>query len=192
MPFTRIRFLLVAAFAVCAAALLGVLLALLFVAKPTLGSSPENRVVAVGGLQYEAMLGRPIYPSQWVDAPMVAGLPADDRRPGPGQMLFGAFIAVANDSARPLPAARRIELRDDAGNVYRPLPLATSNPYAYVPRPVPPKTRIPGVGTPADDDLAATGKLVLFRIPADRYEGGVLELVIHAAHDPRQRADLVV
>jgi hypothetical protein len=44
----------------------------------------------------------------------------------------------------------------------------------------------------ADDDLAATGKLVLFRIPADSYEGGVLELVIHAAHDPQQRADLVV
>jgi hypothetical protein len=108
--------LLVAIFAVCAAALLGVLLALLFVAKPTVETPPD----------------------------------------------------------------------------YRPLPLSTSNPYAYLPWSVPPKTRIPGVGTPADDDLAATGKLLLFRIPADSYEDGVLELVIHDARDPQQRADLVV
>jgi hypothetical protein len=184
--------LLVAILAVCAAALVGVLLALLFIAKPTVGTPPDNRVVAVGGLQYEAMLGRPIYPSHAVDAAMVAGLPARDRRLRPGQMLFGAFIAVANDSPRSRPAARRIELRDDAGHVYRPLRLSTSNPYAYVPRPVPPKTRIPGVGTPADDNLAATGKLLLFRIPADRYDEAVLELVIHDARNPQQSADLVV
>jgi hypothetical protein len=182
----------VAVFAVCGATLVGVLLALIFVAKPRVETAPDNRVVAVGGLQYEAMLGRPIYPSQWLDAPMVAGLPARDRRVRPGQMLFGAFIAVANDSPRSLPAAGRIELRDEGGHVYRPLPLSTSNPYAYVPRPVAPKTRIPGVGTPADDDLAATGKLLLFRIPADSYGDGVLELVIHDARDPEQRADLVI
>jgi hypothetical protein len=184
--------LLVAVFAVCGASLVGVLLALLFIAKPTIGTPPDNRVVAVGGLQYEAMLGRPISPNQWLDAPMVAGLPAGDRRARPGQMLFGAFIGVTNDSPRSLPAARDIELRDEAGHVYRPLRLSTSNPYAYVPRPVPPKTRIPGVGTPADDNLAATGKLLLFRIPADSYEDGVLELVIHDARNPQQRADLVV
>jgi hypothetical protein len=184
--------LLVAVFAVCAASLLGVLFAFLFVAKPTIGTPPDNRVVAVGGLQYEAMLGRPVYPSDSVDAPMVAGLPARERRVRPGQMLFGAFIGVTNDSPQSLPAAGRIELRDEGGHVYRPLPLSTSNPYAYVPRPVPPKTRIPGVGTPADDDLAATGKLLLFRIPADSYDDGVLELVIHDARNPQQLADLVV
>lgn len=184
--------LLVAVVAVCGATLLGVLLAFLFVAKPTVETPPDHRVVAVGGLQYEAMLGRPVDPGQRLDAPMVAGLPAGDRRTRPGQMLFGAFIAVTNDSPRSLPAARRIELRDDAGHVYRPLRLSTSNPYAYVARPVPPKTRIPGVGTPADDNLAATGKLLLFRIPAEDYADGVLELVIHDARNPQQRADLVV
>jgi hypothetical protein len=184
--------LLVAALAVCVTSLVVVVLAALFVAKPTTGTSPDNRVVAVGGLQYEAMLGRPMVPNQWLDAPMVAGLPAGDRRVRPGQMLFGAFIGITNDSPRFLPAARRIELRDDDGHVYRPLPLSTSNPYAYVPGPVPPKTRIPGVGTPADDNLASNGKLVLFRIPADSYDNGILALVIHDARNPQQRADLVI
>jgi hypothetical protein len=192
MRYSNLYALPFAAFAVCAAALVGVLLAFLFIAKPTIGTPPDNRVVAVGGLQYEAMLGRPMYPGHSVDAPIVAGLPARDRRVPPRQMLFGAFIAVANDSPRSLPAARRIELRDKAGHVYRPLRLSTSNPYTYVPRPVPPRTRVPGVGTPADDDLAATGQLLLFRIPADSYGGGVLELVIHDARDPQQHAELVV
>jgi hypothetical protein len=107
-------------------------------------------------------------------------------------MLFGAFIAVANDSPGWRPAAERIELRDDAGHVYRPLPLPATSRYAYVPRPVPPRTRIPGPGTPADDNLAATGRLLLFRIPADRYDEGLLELVIHDARDPARVAYLVV
>jgi hypothetical protein len=182
----------VAVFVVCGACVLGALLAILFIAKPTKRTPPDDRVAAVGGLQYEAMLGRPIHPSHAVDAPMVAGLPAGDRRPRPGQMLFGAFVAVANDSSGFLPAARRIELRDDAGRVYRPLPLSPSNPYAYVARPIPPRTRIPRFGTPADDDLAATGKLLLFRIPAADYDAGVLELLIHDARHPAQYADLVV
>jgi hypothetical protein len=185
--------LLLTVLAVCAVALAGVLLAFLFVAKATLAAAPDYRDVAVGGLQYEAMLGRPVFPDQGVDAPVVAGLPARDRRVPPGQMLFGAFIGVTNDSSRSLPAARSIELHDDAGKVYRPLPLPSSNPYAYVPGPIPPKSRIPGVGTPADDNLTATGKLLLFRIPADRYtSGGVLELVIHDAGNPAQDVSLVV
>ena len=182
----------VALFAACVVAVFGIVLALLFVAKPTKLTPPDNRVVALGGLQYEAMLGRQVKPGDAFDAPIVAGMPASDRRQPDGQMLFGAFIAVANDSLQFLPAASRIELRDDAGHVYHPLRMPASNPYAYVPSSIPPKTRIPGFGTPADDDLAATGKVLLFRIPAARYLQGVLELVIHDARDPKQRADLVV
>jgi hypothetical protein len=172
-------------FAVVAVGAVGAVGALLFIAKPQHPAAPDYRTVALGGLQYEAMLSRPVHPSHTVDAPIAAGLRSSDRRQGRGQMLFGAFIAVANDSLHGLPAARRIELRDDGGNVYRPLRLPASNPYAYAPRRVPPKTRIPGFGTPADRNLAATGRLLLFRIPAGAYEDGVLELVIH---DPRAPA----
>jgi hypothetical protein len=182
----------VALLVVLAAAAFGVLLALVVLVKPTHAVAPGNRVVAVGGLQYEAMLGRSVHPSHPVDAQIVAGLPAGERRLGSGQMLFGAFVAVANDSSRFLPAARRIELRDDAGHVYRPLRLPASNPYAYAPRPVPPKTRIPGLGTPADDNLAATGRLLLFRIRAASYDDGLLELVIHDARAPAHVAYLTV
>jgi hypothetical protein len=41
--------------------------------------------------------------------------------------------------------------------------------------------------------LAATGKLLLFRIPARRYDSGdVLELVIHDPSQPTVTASLIV
>jgi hypothetical protein len=183
---------LLALLAFCATAVLGVLVLLLAVAKPAAPTAPDYRVVALGRLQYQAMLGRPIKPRNTIDASMVAGLSAGDRRLRSGHMLFGAFIAVANDSLRPVPAAEHIDLRDDAGHVYQPLHLPATNPYAYVPRAILPKTRLPRVGTPADDNLAATGQLLLYRIPADRYESGILELVIHDARHPRHVAYLDV
>lgn len=183
---------LFALLALCAAALLGVLALFMVIAKPATPAAPDYRVVALGGLQYEAMMGRPIQPRNAIDASIVSGLTAGDRRVRSGQMLFGAFIGVANDSLRPVPAADRIELQDEFGHVYHSLHLPATNPYAYVPRAIPPKTRIPQFGSPADDNLATTGLLVVFRIPADRYESGPLQLVIHDSRDHRRVAYLTV
>jgi len=182
--------LMFALLATCAGLVICTLLVFLFIAKPTAATPDDDSVVAVSGLQYEAMLGRRIRPANAVDAPMVAGLSARDRHLRSGQILFGAFIAVANDTLQSRPATRRIALRDATGQLYRPLSLPSSNPYAYVAKPIPPKTRIPGFGTPAADNLAATGKLLLFRIPAARMADGPLELVIHDARVPHGHAEL--
>jgi hypothetical protein len=165
----------------------------LAVEKRVAAAAPDYRVAAIGGLEYEAMDGRPINLDNAVDRQLVAGLPARDRHLPHGQMLFGAFIAFTNASTRPLRSADRIELRDDGGHVYRSLGLPASNPYAYSPRLVRPGTRIPAQGSPADDNLAAMGRLILFRIPTRRYsDGGTLELVIHQPHQPGRTASLVI
>ena len=146
----------------------------------SVAAAPSFRVVRVGGIEYEAMLGRPIDPANAVDRQIVAGLRAQQRHLAPGQMLFGAFISATNNSSSPLATARRIELRDEAGHVYRPLRLPATNPYAYSQRELRPGVRIPALGSVADDNLAATGRLLLFRIPAAAYNGGqALELAIH-------------
>jgi hypothetical protein len=156
-------------------------------------AAPDHRVVRVGGIEYEAMLGRPVDPRNAVDRGIIAGLPARQRRVASGRMLFGAFIGITNDSSSPLRTAGRIELRDQAGHVYRPLDLPATNPYAYSPRRLRPGTRIPALGSVADDNLAATGRLLLFRIPATAYENGqVLELLIHDPTAPGTTASLVI
>jgi hypothetical protein len=156
-------------------------------------AAPSYRVVRVGGVEYEAMLGRPIDLENAVDREIVAGLPARQRRVASGQMLFGAFIAITNDSPSPLRTADRIELRDEGGHVYRPLALPATNAYAYSQRRLRPGTRIPALGSVADANLAATGRLLLFRIPAEAYNGGdALELVIHDPSAPGTTASLVI
>jgi hypothetical protein len=154
--------------------------------------APDYRVVRVGGLEYEAMLGRPVRPAKAVDAKIVAGLPTRDRRLPRGQILFGAFIAVTNDSPRALPTADRIVLRDERGHVYHPLRLPGANPYAYAPRLLHPSTRIPRFGTRADDNLAATGRMLLFQVPGWQYRNGRFELVIHDPGHPASTASLIV
>jgi hypothetical protein len=156
-------------------------------------AAPSFRVVRVGGVEYESMLGRPIEPASAVDRRIVAGLPARQRHVGAGQMLFGAFIAATNDSSSPRRTAGRIELRDQAGHVYRPLRLPATNPYAYSPRRLRPGSRIPALGSAADADLAASGRLLLFRIPARAYDSSqTLELVIHNPTSPATTASLII
>jgi hypothetical protein len=156
------------------------------------GKAPDFRVVRIGGIEYESMQGRPLDLADPVDRAIAAGLPAAQRRLEPGQALFGAFIASTNDSSAPLRTAGRIELRDQSGHVYRPLALPAGNPYAYAQRQLRPGTRIPALGSVADDDLAATGRLLLFRIPRRAYAGQTLELVIHDPSDPATTASLII
>jgi hypothetical protein len=43
-----------------------------------------------------------------------------------------------------------------------------------------------------DDNLAATGRLLVFRIPAQAYESEALELVIHDPSHPAATASLII
>jgi len=176
----------------CATGVLAAMALFIAIAKPVTAVAPDYSVVTVGGLSYEAALARPIELRDPFDASMVSGMPAGDRRLRSGQILFGAFIDVTNHSLRSVPAAARIDLRDEFGHVYRPLHLPATNPYAYVPRAIPPKTRVPRNDSPASENLTATGQLLLFRIPAGSYESGALELLIHDSRQHGHVASLIV
>jgi hypothetical protein len=167
----------------------GVLFATQHRENPT---APDFRVARIGGVEYEAMLGRPVDPGNPVDAAIVAGLPARDRRVAAGETLFGAFIATTNDASARRRTADRIELRDQEGHVYRPLALPATNRYAYSQRLLRPGVRIPALGSPADDNLAATGRLLVFRIPTQAYASEELELVIHDPSHPAATASLII
>ena len=154
--------------------------------------APNFRTVQVGGVEYEAMQGRPLDPGDAVDAAIVAGLSARDRRVTAGQMLFGAFIATRNDSPVGRRTAGRIELRDQTGHVYPALALPATNPYAYSQRLLPPGSHAPVFGSAANDNLAATGRLLVFRIPTPVYDSEELELVIHDPSQPAATASLII
>jgi hypothetical protein len=157
-----------------------VLLALLVAeAKPQTSRPVDFSQGTVGGVRYEAATDRPVNPSNPVDAQIVKGLPAAERHPGSKQLLLGVFVTVTNDSSRALPTAARIDLRDEAMRVYHPLALPASNPYAYRPTTLRAGETIPRLGTPPADNIAASGLLLLYRVPAFEYQNGTFELMVH-------------
>jgi hypothetical protein len=164
----------------CAAAGL-VAVAVLLATQSAAHAAPQKYTQAtIGGLTYNAVQGRPVDPGNPVDAAITRGLPARYRHLPHGQILYGGFFTVANPSASPLRSAARIDLRDDDGTTYRPIPLAASSRYGYVPGPVAPGTTVPRDDAAADN-LAAGGRMLLFRVPASRYRNGaVFQLVVHA------------
>jgi hypothetical protein len=147
--------------------------------KQTAAAAPDYRAVDAGSLQYETMLGRPLDPQDSIDKQITAGLAPRDRRVRRGQLLFGAFIAVTNSGPRTVTSADRIDLRDDAGHVYAPLHLPAGNPYAYSAHAIPPHTQIPPASSVAGNNLAATGLLLVYRIPSGEYENGTPQLMVH-------------
>lgn len=183
---TRWTAALLAALVLVALGLVGGLVVLVGLAKPANAAAPNYAVATVGGLQYQAMDGRQLDPAGPVDAAILRGVPAAELRTPPGQTLYGAFLSVSNDTPRPLRAASRVELTDESNRVYQPLPLPAGNPYAYTPRTIPPDATLPVFGTPAADNLAAEGYLVLFRVPTASVNAGGLELVIHDPAHPAQ------
>jgi hypothetical protein len=171
----------------CAVALIATVGVFLAVERPAAGAAPQYGVARIGGVEYQAMNGRALNAASPVDRPMLAGGRARFYHLRHGEMLYGAFIAVTNTSTRPVRSASRIDLRVDDGPTYHALPLRRTSPYAYSARVIRPGTRIPAFGSPADTNLAATGRLVLFRIPTAPYtNGAAFALVIHAGSQTAQ------
>jgi hypothetical protein len=180
----------VLAWGISCALALAAFVVVLAISHPTTAAAPSYSLVTVGGLEYQAMDGRPLDPANSADAAILAGVPARERRTAPGEELFGAFVAVTNPTQRVLAPARTIALAADPGELYPAITLPASSPYAFPTRPIHPDTRIPAGNSPAADNLAAGARLVLFRIPARVYENAQLALVIHDPLRPAATASL--
>ena len=164
----------------CAVAGVAAIAVLLATQSAAHAASPKYTQATIGGLEYNAVLGRPVDPGNPVDAAITRGLPARDHHLPHGQILYGGFFTVSNPSGAPIRSPTRIDLRDDDGTTYRPIRLPASNRYAYEPGTVAPGATVPRDDAAADN-LAAGGRMLLFRVPAWRYRNGAkFELVIHA------------
>ena len=183
--FTMRRLVLV--LVVCTMAFFASFCALLVLGEHTSDAaiSPDDSYATIGGVQYDAVIGRQINPGDPVDARIIKGLPANERHAGAGHVLYGAFVARTNTTDATLPSASHIDLIDSAGHLHRPLQLSAKNPYTYLPSRLRAGDQVPpAFGTPAADNLAAGGQLLLYRVPAWQVRNGLFELVVHNPHHP--------
>jgi hypothetical protein len=146
--------------------------------------APDYSSETIGGVQYSVAGSSEINPSSSADARFVKSMPAGERRVPTGDVLFGVFVMRTNSAKTTLPSASQVDLLDGLGQAHRPLRLSPTNPYTYAPGKIAPGGQLPASGTPAADDIAASGQLLLYRVPAQQVANGWLEL---AVHDPLHR-----
>jgi hypothetical protein len=139
----------------------------------------EGLGIDVAGLTYEVYITRQLNLRDVEDRSYYKGPEAP-----PGSALYGVFLLVCNDheNGPTLPAAREFKIVDAQDNEFKPLPLPSSNDFAYRPIPLKHKACNPARGSiPAQGP--AGGSLLLFKLPTKNAENRPLELEIQGPFD---------
>lgn len=137
----------------------------------------EGIYLDLGGMKYQIQISRYLNPHDTADRDYLLGLPSGVQA-GNGDVWFGIWMRVENDSKKPLPVATDYTITDTQKAVYRPVPLdPKSNPFAYQAAEVEPQALYP----PADSAAGNTpiqGSLLLFRIKNESLQNRPLILHI--------------
>lgn len=158
---------------------------------PNVRHDPSTSMASVAGVTYA---GKNSYSLGTVVTPRereLFDLPPRIGRAPSGDIWLATFITADNPTSRTLPAARRFALQDAAGHDYAPVNLGSGAPLAYAASSVPPGQQLPLPDTPAAENLAGDGYLLLFRIPRASY-GGPLSLRVFNPTRPRDSADFLL
>ena len=128
------------------------------------GASGKNApYLDVGPLVYEVQISRELNPYNVEDAAYLRGVPAAGRLLRPGEEWFGVFMQVYNNTSVPHPVAANITITDTEENTYYPVPLASTNSFAYRPELLAAKAQIPAPNTIAANG-PTQGALLLYKI----------------------------
>jgi len=150
-------------------------------------ASSTGIYVDLGTLKYQVQLSRELNPYDQEDLAYLAGLAAADKALSPDQAWFGVFMLVFNKHGHAAPAASNYYLTDTQGGVYRPTPVAATNPFAYRPVAVQPHDQLPALGSLAASSPTA-GAVLLFKIPLTAFDNRPLILHIGDPSDAHTQA----
>jgi hypothetical protein len=146
------------------------------------GAGREGRPEQIGHLAYEVYITRQLNLKDVEDSAYYPGPEAP-----PGYALFGVFVSVCNESrggpAYPAAPVANYKIVDTNNDEFSPLPLPSTDIFAYRPANVKHRDCIPQAGS-----LASTGPtggaMLLFELPLQAIENRPLDLVIHGPTDP--------
>lgn len=141
----------------------------------------EGVYVDAGPLTYQVQDSRELNPASPEDKEYFRGLPPGTPQPGAEAEWFGVWLRVQNQSEAPVISSRDITIVDTLGTVYRPIPMAPSNPLIYKPQTMPPGSLYPPVTTLASTSGPQAATLLLFQLKTNAYQNRPLELKIVAA-----------
>jgi hypothetical protein len=136
----------------------------------------EAIYVPIGGLKYQVQISRILSPYTAEDEAYLEGVAGGPESVPPGQVWFGVFIRVENDSGESHRSTADLSLTDSEGKRYRPVALPSdSNPFAYAPTELGPGGLLPEPDTPPGQGTIK-GLLVLFQITVQSLQNRPLTL----------------
>jgi hypothetical protein len=138
----------------------------------------EGVYLDLGPLRYQVQISRELNPADVEDKAYLTGVARRDAVLKPGESWFAVFVRVENDHDFSAPSASQFELTDTQDNVYRPVPIARTNPFAYVPSRLPGKSTMPKSGSVAQANESVDGQLVLFKLKTSSFANRPLVLKI--------------
>ena len=147
----------------------------------------EGIYLVAGGLTYQVQISRFMNPGSIDDEENLRGLPEGISPQLPGdEIWFGIWMRVKNYSDETLTPTTNFTVVDTEGNEFRPVPLAASNPFQYVPVPLKHSEVIP-LPNSANQSGPIQGSLILFRLKTDSLQNRPLKLMIEAGggEEPR-------
>jgi hypothetical protein len=157
--------------------------------KETTFGKTEGAYVTAGEIEYQVQISRQLNPALEEDAGYFGGVTESDKILEPDTDFFGVFIKAWNKTDEPHPTATNFEVRDTAGNIYKPLSVGPDNALAYRPG------VLEGGGQlPSAEDLASfgptQGAMLLFKVAIPSFDNRPLVLVIRNPENPEEFAQV--
>jgi hypothetical protein len=141
----------------------------------------EGLYLPLGELKYQVQGSRQLNPNDIQDKALLVGVPAAQQALKPNEVWFGVFMQVENQSKRPLSPSGDIEIVDTQEDVFKPLALEDTNPFAYRST----ESIAGGELSPVEDtpgfNTANQGSMLLFKLTLDALDNRPLELKIHSS-----------
>jgi hypothetical protein len=146
----------------------------------------EGLYLDISGLKYQVQISRQLNASDPEDKSYLVGIPEAERRLAADEVWFGVFLRVQNTGEKAHLPAEQIQINDTQDEVFRPIPLASINSFAYRPTgPIAPKGLIPVPNSLASEG-PVQGSLVLFKLTNQALDNRPLELSIKGREAPLQ------
>ncbi len=141
----------------------------------------EGFYLSLGELKYQVQGSRQLNADDIQDKALLAGVPAADQPLKPDEVWFGVFMQVENEAEEPLRPASDIEIIDTQEDIFKPIELEASSPFAYrAADPIPGGEIDPVPDTPGFN-TANQGSLLLFKLTLDALDNRPLELKMESS-----------
>ena len=146
----------------------------------------EGFYLSLGDLKYQVQGSRQLNSDDVQDRQYLVGVPQEERELEAGEVWFGVFMQVENESDEALEPSGDIEIIDTQEEVFTPLAVDDANPFIYRSTdPIPPGEIMP-LPDSAAFDTPTRGALLLFKLKLSALDNRPLELKIEGTQTPPQ------